>query len=165
MLNALLILGAALLGQSTDAVFGMNGSAGVPTFKISINGAELPAPVLLSVNRDWWREGPESLPAGFVGVWYTPDTPWAAVAMERVPRGAVLTPETPALRKERLKAGWKANGYEFMKFPSGEEVPVRTVDKKLASEAATDAAAVAKISAPDSLKIGGTAAATSPQRA
>lgn len=155
MFMQLLIIGAALLTQTGPGLFGVIPEA-VPTFHLTVDGADLGAVALIN-GRDWWDK-PEAdrLPAGGAGMRYIQDAPWQRFDMEnlpRLPRGAVLAPEVPRMRVERLRKEWNAQGFEFVSTPAGEQ-PVRKVDMDLAKQAAADAARVAKMSAPENIVIG-----------
>jgi len=134
---------------------------GVPTFRLTTDtGVTLP--VALWSSNDWWTGALEELPAGRAGVQYVVDTPWdTSVQPDRVRREYELTPETAPMRRKRLEDGWVAAGYTFVATAAG-QVPVRKVDIDLAQKAATESAKVAKLSAPENLRIvaDGTPAAT-----
>lgn len=158
MISTFFVIGAALLAQSGPALYGAIPET-VPTFHLEVDGAPI-GPVALWSGGGWWVEGTDTLPAGGVGVQYLLDTPWQAVALERLPRGAEFKPETPVMRRDRLRKEWKANGYTFVSTPAG-DAPVREIDLKLAKEAADAAAKVAARSAPENLSIGTVSSAES----
>lgn len=160
MLSAMVVIAAALLAQTGPALYG-DIPAEVPTFHLSANGQDLGCVALVS-GGDWFTGAIEDLPPSFVGVSYVSDTPWLRVAPAKLPRGAELSAEIGAARRERLKREWKANGYVFVQTAAGAEIPVSEADRALAKKAAEDAQRVAKRSAPENVNIGAANAGAAP---
>lgn len=128
----------------------------MPTFRIGLSDGGVVAGGLWrgGANGSWWVEGVESLPAGYAGVQFFPDTPWDGSAqLGKLSRGDELTPEAGPVRRKRLEEGWVAAGFVFVETGAG-SVPVRKVDIDLAKLAGEASARVAGLSSVEHLAVG-----------
>ncbi len=92
----------------------------VPTFTVTLGRSGGTVKAALSTSGGYVSD-PNDVPTAKEYYWVEPDTPWEASKKRKVHLGAAdVRYEAPIARRERLKKGWQAAGFQFVKTPSGD---------------------------------------------